>query len=92
MQDVIEVIRVTKDPEMGIIDRTRKLIELRDIISIEESGQEVIRELESQGLVLITLTYTELIIEESYSTIKRKWKKFREEAKVADNKLSNMLN
>ncbi len=92
MQDTIEVVRVTKNPDMGIVDKIRKILEWRDVISIEEGGQEIAQELEEDNLVLFTLSYGEIVVKGSYDTLKRKWLNFREEAKKADSKLSNIIN
>ena len=92
MQDTIEVIRVTKNPDTCIIDRVRKLIEWRDVISIEEGGQEIAQELEEDNLLLVTLSYGEIVVKGSYSILKKKWLMFREDAKEADGKVRNILN
>lgn len=92
MQDVIEVTRITKDTNLEIVDKVRKLIEWRDVISIEEGGQEVISELEENELTLLTLSYGEIVVTHSYDIIKAKWLKFRREAEKADHKLNNLIN
>ena len=90
MQDIIELIRVTKDPEMGFTDKVKKTIEWRDVISIEEAGQEVSNELGQVNLVMLTLSYTEIIVEGSYTALKNKWIKFREDVKKEENKIDNL--
>tara|TARA_R110002126_G_scaffold1738_4_gene10448 strand:+ start:1077 stop:1358 length:282 start_codon:yes stop_codon:yes gene_type:complete len=91
MQDTVEVRRITKNPDLGIIDRVRKVIEWRDVISIEEGGSEIAEELGENDLVLITLSYTEIVVMASYSKITKKWLEFREFAKAADGKVSNIM-
>lgn len=89
MQDVIELIRVTKNAEMGYVDKVKKVVEWRDVISIEEAGQEIYDELEQDNLVMLTLSYGEIVIQASYTSLKEKWLKFRKEAKEIDSKLNN---
>lgn len=89
MQDVIELIRVTKNAEMGYVDKVKKVVEWRDVISIEEAGQEIYDELEQDDLVMLTLSYGEIVIQASYTNLKEKWLKFRKEAKEIDSKLNN---
>jgi len=91
MQDTIELIRITKNPDLGIVDKVRKVIELRDVISIEEGGSEIQEELKEKKLVLMTLTYAEIVIVEDYNKIKKQWLAFRELAKEEDGKVSNVL-
>lgn len=92
MQDTIELIRVSKNEELGFIDRVRKVVEWRDVISIEEAGQDVTSEIDQSNLIIITLSYTEIVIEGSYKLLKTKWLKFRKEAREEDNKLDNIRN
>ena len=91
MQDTIELIRITKNPDLGIIDKVRKIIELRDVISIEEGGSEIQQELDEKRLVLMTLTYSEIIVVADYDKLKKQWLAFRELAKEEDGKVSNIL-
>lgn len=81
MQDVIELTRVTKNAELNYIDKVKKIIEWRDVISIEEAGQEIGSELESDNLVMITLSYAEIVVEGSYESLKAKWIKYRKHDK-----------
>lgn len=91
MQDTMELIRITKNPDLGIIDKVRKIIELRDVISIEEGGSEILQELDEKKLVLMTLTYSEIIVVADYDKLKKQWLAFRELAKEEDGKVSNIL-
>ena len=90
MQDVIELTRVTKNAELNYIDKVKKIIEWRDVISIEEAGQEIGSELESDNLVMITLSYAEIVVEGSYENLKTKWIKYRKEAEKQKNKGFNL--
>lgn len=90
MQDVIEVVRVTKNAEIGYIDKVKKIIEWRDVISIEEAGQEIGSELESDNLVMITLSYSEIVVDGSYEDLKAKWIKYRKAAKKEKNSGFNL--
>ena len=91
MQDTVELIRITKNPDLGTIDKVRKVIEWRDVISIEEGGSEIVEELQEENLVLITLAYAEMIAVVSYTAIRDRWLAFREEAKEEDGKINNVL-
>lgn len=90
MQDVIEVVRVTKNAEIGYIDKVKKIVEWRDVISIEEAGQEIGSELESDNLVMITLSYSEIVVDASYEDLKAKWIKYRKAAKKEKNSGFNL--
>ena len=90
MQDVIELIRVTKNAQLNYIDKVKKIIEWRDVISIEEAGQEISSELESDNLVMITLSYAEIVVEGSYESLKAKWIKYRKDADSQKNKGFNL--
>ena len=90
MQDVIEVVRVTKNAEIGYIDKVKKIIEWRDVISIEEAGQEIGSELESDNLVMITLSYAEIVVDGDYEDLKAKWMKYRKAAKKEKNNGFNL--
>lgn len=81
MQDVIELTRVTKDPEVGYIEKVKKVVEWRDIISLEECNQEVGSELGSYDIVMVTLSYGEIAVEGAYETLKTKWIKYRKQAR-----------
>lgn len=92
MQDLIEVTRVTKNADLGYVDRVKKIIEWQDVISIEEGGREVYDELEQGDVVLITLSYTEMIIQGSYEELKRTWINYKKQSKEEDKKLNNYNN
>lgn len=90
MQDVIEVVRVAKNAELNYIDKVKKVIEWRDVISIEEAGREIEDELEADALTLITLSYAEIVVQESYEDLKSKWVKYRKADKKEKNNGFNL--
>lgn len=81
MQDVIEITRVTKNSEVGYIEKVKKVVEWRDVISLEECSQEIGSELGSYDIVMITLSYGEIAAEGSYEDLKAKWIKYRKQAR-----------
>ena len=92
MQDTVEIRRIAKNTDTGVIDVVRKQIDWRDVISVEEGGSEVQEELDEERLIYITLPYLELVAVAEYTQFKRKWLAWREFAKKEDQKLTNILN
>jgi len=92
MLDTVEIRRISKNTDTEVIDIVRKQIEWRDILSVEEGGSEVQRELEEDNLIYLTLPYIELVVVAEYGQFKRKWLAWREFAKKEDQKLTNILN
>lgn len=88
MQELIEVVRVTKSAETGIVDKTRKIIEWRDVVAIEEAGIETINDTEEENLTLINLSYMDILVTEDYSALVKKWKKYKTYIKNEESNLN----
>ena len=88
MQELIEVVRVTKSAETGIVDKTRKIIEWRDVVAIEEAGVETINDTEEENLTLINLSYMDILVTEDYSVLVKKWKKYKAYIKNEESNLN----
>tara|TARA_B110000259_G_C14028685_1_gene405762 strand:+ start:1536 stop:1820 length:285 start_codon:yes stop_codon:yes gene_type:complete len=92
MQELIEVVRVTKNADLAYVDKIKKLIEWQDVISIEEGGREVYEELEQDNVVVITLSYSEIAVQASYNELKSMWLNYKKQSKEEDKKLNNYRN
>lgn len=88
MQELIEVIRVTKSAETGIVDKTRKVIEWRDVVAIEEAGIETLTDTEEENLTLINLSYMDILVVEGYPELVKKWKKYKNYIKNEESNLN----
>jgi hypothetical protein len=91
MQDVIEVIKITQNEDTNQVSKIRKTFEWRDVISIEEAVEEVKTDLNELNLCHIQLTFDNFICIEKYSTIKKLWLQYREQAKKDDERVSNVI-
>jgi hypothetical protein len=89
MQELLEVIRVTKSADTGIVDKTRKIVEWRDVIGVEEAGVETLSDTDEDNLTLLNLSYMDVLVTEDYHSLVKKWKKYKQYAKEEDNNINN---
>tara|TARA_B100001939_G_scaffold333596_1_gene333713 strand:- start:407 stop:682 length:276 start_codon:yes stop_codon:yes gene_type:complete len=81
MQELLEVIRITISQETGIVEKTHKAIEWRDVVGLEEADAATLAETEERELVLISLTYADILVVDDYFKLLKKWKKYKENSK-----------
>jgi hypothetical protein len=70
--------------DLGTVMKVKKLIEYRDIVSIEEGDEVAKRDVDMEVLSCITTTYGELYVNNSYKNLKSKWLKYKEELKKSE--------
>jgi hypothetical protein len=76
---VMEVVRVSKNPDTGVICMRKKLIRYEDIESIEDANSDILGELGMSIATEITLPYEIIVVIEDYTALKTVWLKYIKE-------------
>lgn len=58
--------------------KTKKMIELIDIISVEEADDSTKEDVDLKHVVILMLTYGEVFVAGRYETYKKKWMDYKE--------------